>query len=143
MCYVYALLSINMTIQVTREFRPLATSTLYFMFGTIMNRCAIKEIFMLQVTTIYLAEVSDKDIRGALSVSSRFMFNLGNFLVMAVGPFVSYTTLNLMMLPLPIIYFIACWFIPETPYYSLKAGKVDQARKTLTKLRNYADDKVR
>lgn len=95
-----------------------------------------------QISTIYLAEISDKEIRGALSVSSRFMFNLGNFLVMAVGPFVSFYTLNYMLLALPIMYFIACWFIPETPYYSLKEGKVDQARKVLMKLRNYSDEKV-
>ncbi|KAL0841082.1 hypothetical protein ABMA28_014846 [Loxostege sticticalis] len=94
-----------------------------------------------QISTIYLAEISDKEIRGALSVSSRFMFNLGNFLVMAVGPFVSFYTLNYMLLALPIMYFIACWFIPETPYYSLKEGKVDQARKVLMKLRNYSDEK--
>ncbi|XP_028161731.1 facilitated trehalose transporter Tret1-like [Ostrinia furnacalis] len=93
------------------------------------------------ISTIYLAEISDKEIRGALSVSSRFMFNFGNFLVMAVGPFVMYNTLNYMLLALPIAYFFVCWFIPETPYYSLKAGKVDQARKTLKMLRNYTDEK--
>ncbi|KAL0841079.1 hypothetical protein ABMA28_014844 [Loxostege sticticalis] len=96
---------------------------------------------VVTVSTIYLAEISDKDIRGALTVSSRFMFNLGNFLVIAVGPFVSFNTLNYMLLALPTVYFISCWFIPETPYHSLKDGKVEQARKNLKRLKNYSSEK--
>ncbi|KAL0841081.1 hypothetical protein ABMA28_014845 [Loxostege sticticalis] len=91
--------------------------------------------------TIYLAEISDKDIRGSLTVSLRFMFNFGNFIIIAVGPFVTFYTLNYMLLALPTMYFVACWFIPETPYHSLRVGKVDRARKALMQLRKYSDEK--
>ncbi|CAG9786279.1 unnamed protein product [Diatraea saccharalis] len=96
---------------------------------------------VVTVSSIYLAEISDKDIRGSLTVSSRYMFNFGNFLVMAIGPFVSYDTLNYLLLVLPVLFFIACWFIPETPYYTLKEGKVEKAKKILMTLRNFRDQK--
>lgn len=61
---------------------------------------------------------------------------------MAIGPFVAYQTLNYMLLVLPVGYFAACWWIPETPYFLLKEGRVDNARDELMKLRGYKDDKV-
>lgn len=70
------------------------------------------------------------------------MFNFGNFIIIAVGPFVTFYTLNYMLLALPTMYFVACWFIPETPYHSLRVGKVDRARKALMQLRKYSDEKV-
>lgn len=91
---------------------------------------------------MYLAEIADKDIRGTLSVGTRFMFNLGALLVTAVGPFMSYQTLNSSLVILPVCYFVACWWIPESPYYYLKEGRTHDAGKTLTKLRSYKDKKV-
>jgi hypothetical protein len=70
------------------------------------------------------------------------MFNFGNFLVLAIGPLVTYDMLNYLLLILPVVYFVACLFIPETPYYSLKDKRVDKARKVLRKLKNYHDEKV-
>ncbi|KAG6445906.1 hypothetical protein O3G_MSEX004158 [Manduca sexta] len=98
-------------------------------------------VFMT-VSVIYLVEIADKDIRGTLNVANRFMFNFGSFVVMSVGPFVEYNTLNYMLLVLPIVYFSVCWWIPETPYYRLKEGNVDAARKELLLLRGYKDPKV-
>ncbi|KAL0841084.1 hypothetical protein ABMA28_014847 [Loxostege sticticalis] len=93
------------------------------------------------VVSMYLAEIADKDIRGTLSVGTRFMFNLGALLVTAVGPFMSYQTLNSSLVILPVCYFVACWWIPESPYYYLKEGRTHDAGKTLTKLRSYKDKK--
>ncbi|KAJ0177090.1 hypothetical protein K1T71_007099 [Dendrolimus kikuchii] len=138
-----------------RRLSILATA-LPITLGTILVLCATKA-WMLYITrflwgcgtglfvtvsSIYLVEIADKDIRGALSVGSRLMFNFGSFLVMSIGPFVAYQTLNFMLLALPIIYFVACWWIPETPYYFLKEGKVESARKDLQILRGYKDEKV-
>lgn len=91
---------------------------------------------------IYLAEIASKEIRGSLVVGNRFMFNFGGFLVVAIGSFVSYHTLSYMLIVLPAAYFFACWWISETPYYLLKEGKVDAARKVLMKLNGYKDEKV-
>lgn len=90
-----------------------------------------------------MVEISDKEIRGTLSSANRFMLNFGSSLVMGVGPFVSFQVLSYMLLVLPICYFVACWFVPETPYYYLKQGKVDAARKSLAMLTGNGDEKVR
>ncbi|XP_045535681.1 LOW QUALITY PROTEIN: facilitated trehalose transporter Tret1 [Papilio machaon] len=88
------------------------------------------------VITMYLVEISYKELRGSLNVVTRFMFNFGNLLVMCVGSFLSYEVLSYSLLPLPVIYFLACWWIPESPYYYLKEGRVNAARDELAKLRN-------
>lgn len=100
-------------------------------------------LYHLQVSVMYLAEIVHKDIRGMVSMVTRYMLNFGAFLIMAIGPFVSYNTLNYMLLVLPILYFVACWCIPETPYYYLKEGNVNAARKVLQRLRDYKDETVR
>lgn len=84
---------------------------------------------------MYLAEIADKDIRGTLAVGTRFMFNLGSLLVISIGPFLPYSTLNYCILGLPVIFFTACLWIPESPYYYLKKGKVEQARRVLIRLK--------
>ncbi|XP_060803000.1 facilitated trehalose transporter Tret1-2 homolog isoform X2 [Amyelois transitella] len=94
------------------------------------------------VANMYIAEIADKEIRGELSIATKFMFNFGNLLVMVIGHYVSYTTLNYMMLVLPLGYFFACCWIPETPYFYLKEGKVTEAKKVLMMLRNYEDKEV-
>ncbi|XP_045448852.1 facilitated trehalose transporter Tret1-like [Melitaea cinxia] len=89
------------------------------------------------VATIYLAEISDKDLRGTLSVGTRFMFNFGNLIMISVGPFLSYEVLNYTILVLPFIFFTVCLWVPESPYYYLKEGKVENARKSLLRLKNH------
>jgi MFS family permease len=100
-------------------------------------------ISYFQVVSMYLAEIADKNLRGTLTAGTSFMFNFGILMTIAVGPFLSYQVLNISLLVLPIIYFVACWWIPESPYYYLKKGKVEQATRIITKLRNHNDKKVR
>ncbi|XP_023936528.2 facilitated trehalose transporter Tret1-like [Bicyclus anynana] len=88
------------------------------------------------VIGIYLAEIVDKDIRATLSTCTKFMFNFGNLMIISIGPFVSYNAINYSLVMLPVVYFAACAFIPESPYYYLKEGKVDHARKSLLKLKD-------
>lgn len=87
--------------------------------------------------TIYFAEISDKDIRATLQLLTRFAFNFGSLLTMCVGPFLSFSTLNYILLVMPFSYFVACFWIPESPYFYLKEGKVNEARKALATLRGY------
>lgn len=100
------------------------------------------KIITFQVSTIYIAEISDKDLRGSLILGNRFMFSFGCMVMMAVGPFVNYQTINYSLVLLPMCYFTACWWIPETPYFLLKEGKVDEARETLARLTGIKDEEV-
>ncbi|XP_077300010.1 facilitated trehalose transporter Tret1-like [Arctopsyche grandis] len=88
------------------------------------------------VVSIYIGEISDKQIRGALGTLLTTMANMGNVIIYTVGPFVSYTTLNIICLLVPITFFIACTWIPESPYYYLKIDKFDEAGKEMMKLKS-------
>ncbi|RVE47159.1 hypothetical protein evm_008236 [Chilo suppressalis] len=91
------------------------------------------------ISPIYLAEISDKEIRGLLTLSSLFMFHVGSILM---GVIKDVMTDALKYMPvLPVLFFIVCWFIPETPYFTLKEGKVETAKTILMKLRKYKDDR--
>ncbi|XP_050560725.1 facilitated trehalose transporter Tret1-like isoform X10 [Spodoptera frugiperda] len=94
------------------------------------------------VTSVYLSEIADKEIRGTLTAGTRFMFSFGALLMLAIGSFVSYQVLSYFLIVMPICYFLACWRIPETPYYLLKEGKVDVARKELLRLSGSKNEKM-
>ncbi|KOB71242.1 Facilitated trehalose transporter Tret1 [Operophtera brumata] len=132
-----------------------AISSLGFMVGSLVSRftsdkygrratllASVLPLGIGVVSTIYLAEISDKDLRGRLILGNRFMFSFGCMVTMAVGPFVDYQTINYSLVLLPICYFSACWWIPETPYFLLKEGKVDAARETLARLTSIRDEEV-
>lgn len=94
--------------------------------------------------TLYFAEISDKDIRATLQLLTRIAFNFGSLLTMCLGPFMSFSTLNYVLLVMPVAYFVACFWIPESPYFYLKEGKVNEAKKALATLRGYnTNGKVR
>ncbi|PZC83004.1 hypothetical protein B5X24_HaOG208871 [Helicoverpa armigera] len=94
------------------------------------------------VTMIYVTEIADKEIRGALGMTVQVMNNLGGLTVYSVGPFVSYTTLNCIILIIPICYVLLCLWIPESPYYHLKDGRVEAAKKEFMRLKGTTDETV-
>ncbi|KAJ8730225.1 hypothetical protein PYW07_017263 [Mythimna separata] len=94
------------------------------------------------VSSVYLSEIADKEIRGTLTAITRFMSNFGALLVLSIGSYVSYQVLSYFMIVLPICYFLACLKIPESPYFLLKEGKVDSARKALLRLSGKKNEKM-
>ncbi|XP_041978612.1 facilitated trehalose transporter Tret1-like [Aricia agestis] len=93
------------------------------------------------VTMIYLTEIADKEIRGALGMLVQVMINLGGLAVYGLGPFVSYTALNSMVLFISVFYAVICLWVPESPYYHLTNDDVDAARKSLKFIKGSTDDK--
>ncbi|XP_045520273.1 facilitated trehalose transporter Tret1-like isoform X2 [Pieris brassicae] len=86
------------------------------------------------VGNIYMAEIVDPDIRGGLTLATRFMYYLGSLLMVLIGEAVSYRALNNWIIIPPLLSLAAIYPIPESPYYLLKVGKEDQARKELSRL---------
>ncbi|KAJ2946135.1 hypothetical protein O0L34_g5065 [Tuta absoluta] len=97
---------------------------------------------LASVMTLYFGEISDKEIRGTLSLVTRIAFNFGFLMMMCVGPFLAYDLLNQLLLVMPLVYLVVCWWIPESPYHYLKDGRVENARKVLRKLRGYKEEKA-
>ncbi|CAH3997205.1 unnamed protein product [Pieris brassicae] len=93
------------------------------------------------VTMVYITEIADKEIRGAIGMLVQVMMNIGSLLVYGIGPFVSYTVLNSIVLSFVILYGFACLWVPESPYYHLKDGRLALAKKEFMFIKGTKDDK--
>ncbi|CAG9786276.1 unnamed protein product [Diatraea saccharalis] len=93
------------------------------------------------VTMVYITEIADKEIRGALGMTVQVMNNMGGLIIYGVGPFVSYAVLNSIIVIIPVMYLLFCLWIPESPYYFLKDGRVHLARKEFVFIKGRKDEK--
>ncbi|XP_013199414.1 facilitated trehalose transporter Tret1 isoform X2 [Amyelois transitella] len=105
-----------------------------FMIGMTTGTVAV-------VAMIYVTEIADKEIRASLGMVIQVMNNLGCLLIYGIGPFVSYTALNSIIVTIPIVYGLCCLWIPESPYYHLKDGRTEEARKVFVYLKGRKDEK--
>ncbi|XP_043477823.1 facilitated trehalose transporter Tret1-2 homolog [Leptopilina heterotoma] len=89
----------------------------------------------------YIGEISGKNSRGLFIVFSGVCMNLGNFLINALGAFLNYETMNIVMISLPLI---AICFFPlmlETPYFYLMRNEETKAIEILMKLNETSERK--
>ncbi|XP_015123561.1 facilitated trehalose transporter Tret1 isoform X2 [Diachasma alloeum] len=66
---------------------------------------------------MYVSEVADTNIRGALGTLIAVNVFTGSLITCSVGPFVSYNTLGIVLLSIAIIFVASFIFFPESPYY--------------------------
>ncbi|KAK9727498.1 Sugar transporter [Popillia japonica] len=91
---------------------------------------------------IYVAEVSENDIRGKLSTVIIVLKVSGSLLMLCVGPYVWYQFLSLIGAILPALFLLSFPFMPESPFYLVKNNRITEAEQTLRTLsRKSADDK--
>ncbi|KAF2897993.1 hypothetical protein ILUMI_08181, partial [Ignelater luminosus] len=90
-------------------------------------------------TPMYIAEISDKKIRGFLSAWVYLMMLIGIVIIYSVAPFVSIALSSLVGAIFVIIQLVTFPFMPDTPYYLLLENKVDAAKKSLQRLRSGED----
>ncbi|KAF5285556.1 hypothetical protein FQR65_LT13190 [Abscondita terminalis] len=102
----------------------------------IVMRCisGIGDGFVIAVLPLYVGEVSDKDIRGGLTTAISIMTSLGGAFVLSIGPFVSYTALTLICAAVPLLFVIIFIFLPESPYFLCRKGKIEESKQTLKRL---------
>ena len=86
---------------------------------------------------IYLAEISEKNIRGIFINLMKISENAGIFIFILISAEVSYTVLNWTTIILPIFFCIIFLFMPESPYYYFMKDEDEKAVKCLTKLRGH------
>ncbi|XP_054270581.1 facilitated trehalose transporter Tret1-2 homolog [Macrosteles quadrilineatus] len=90
------------------------------------------------IAPIYIGEIAEPRIRGALGNFSSLMTYVGDLFIYLVGPYVSYSTLALVAGSVPVIFLLTFSWMPESPYYFLMQGKKDEARESLRWLRGDA-----
>lgn len=87
------------------------------------------------ITPIYLSEIAEPHVRGALNTLFTLMVYLGIMFEYSIGPYTSYTNLNLISFIIPAVFMVALNWIPESPYYFLLHGERKSAGKALAWLR--------
>ena len=92
---------------------------------------------------VYVGEVTETSIRGAMGTCMQFMLTVGIIFVSAFG-IEHFATANvisgLCLLP-PIACAAIMFFMPESPYYLITKGKIGEAEKALSWFRGGVDVK--
>ncbi|KAF5291218.1 hypothetical protein FQA39_LY14460 [Lamprigera yunnana] len=88
---------------------------------------------------VYIAEISDKNIRGRLSSILSVMMMSGVVLIYIVGPFASITVSSLIGACILVVQLLTFSFMPESPYYLLMRNQKEKARESLTIFRSSPD----
>ncbi|XP_073963237.1 facilitated trehalose transporter Tret1-like [Choristoneura fumiferana] len=117
-----------------------ATSLPTLYAARIMWGCATGMMFA--TVPIYIGEIAEDKIRGALSALFLLFINVGFLLAYAIGPFTSYWGLTAAGGILSLFYLPCTWFIPETPFYLVWKGHHDEALQVLHQLRGKPKDAV-
>lgn len=94
------------------------------------------------VAPIYLGEIADMEVRGALGTLLQAMLYCGILLEYCVGPFVSYHALALVSGGVPVLFAVLFFFMPESPHWLLQRGRREDARRALRWLRGTDEQSV-
>ncbi|XP_059045578.1 facilitated trehalose transporter Tret1-like [Achroia grisella] len=110
-----------------------ATEIWMLMLGRVFG--AIADTFTFTVVPTYASEVASKEIRGALGTILQILCSLGILLMLSIGPFTPYVTLNMVFTGVVVVLSIPLLFLPDSPYYLYSKGRTEEALKVLTFLR--------
>uniref|UniRef100_A0A182MN01 Major facilitator superfamily (MFS) profile domain-containing protein n=1 Tax=Anopheles culicifacies TaxID=139723 RepID=A0A182MN01_9DIPT len=84
---------------------------------------------IIVVFPLFIADISDKKIRGILGSFISLTGNGGILLMYIIGDLLSYHTVALTMLVLPLVFSVLMCFIPDTPQTCLRMGKATEAER--------------
>ncbi|KAK4875801.1 hypothetical protein RN001_012223 [Aquatica leii] len=88
---------------------------------------------------VYVAEISEKDIRGSLGSILCIMMITGVLLIYCIGPYVSIAVSSLAGASILIVQLLTFSCMPESPYYCLMKNRKEDARKSLQIFRSAND----
>ncbi|EDW85207.2 uncharacterized protein Dwil_GK12735 [Drosophila willistoni] len=82
------------------------------------------------VLPIFVAEIADSSVRGALSSLTMVYISIGTMIGFACASYLSYYLMPCIIICLPVIYILAIIGLSETPQYLLRHGRDEQAKKS-------------
>ncbi|EDW85306.1 uncharacterized protein Dwil_GK18459 [Drosophila willistoni] len=88
------------------------------------------------VLPIFISEIADSSIRGALSSMVMLSVNLGILAGFILSSHLSYQVVPLLAICLPVLYFLTALLLPETPSYLLRHSRQKEAEKSLRFYKN-------
>ncbi|XP_050304498.1 facilitated trehalose transporter Tret1-2 homolog [Anthonomus grandis grandis] len=113
----------------------LTTSSSVYWLGS-RFLCGVSVGLTFTVLPMYVGEIAEDDVRGALGTLLQLFTVIGLLFSYAVGPYMSVTMFNAACLVIPIAFLLTfTLFAPESPYYLLQGGQQEAAEAALMKLR--------
>ncbi|KAH8369391.1 hypothetical protein KR009_009632 [Drosophila setifemur] len=82
------------------------------------------------VLPIFIAEIADNAVRGALSSIHMMYVSMGMMIGFAMASYLSYYLMPCIIIALPVVFLLAIIGLAETPQYLLKHGRDDEAEKS-------------
>lgn len=92
---------------------------------------------------MYVSEVADTNIRGALGTLIAVNVFTGSLIACSVGPYVSYTTLGIVLLVIPVVFVMTFIWFPESPYFLAMKGRHEAAAKSIAFFKDISMDEAR
>ncbi|XP_058816625.1 uncharacterized protein LOC131679891 [Topomyia yanbarensis] len=107
----------------------LGTNVYHLYLGRILAGCGGGGI--LRAIPLYIADIADCRLRGMLGSVLIITLNLGILVGFVLGNYLTYFTVPAVMLSAPVIFLVATYFLPETPYCLLKKNQSNKAERSL------------
>lgn len=77
-------------------------------------------------TAVYVSQIGDENNRGFFLTFVKMFFNIGVFVTMIFGAFMSYNTMNLAILGIPVLFVVLFIFMPDTDQFCEKGEYVQE-----------------
>lgn len=89
---------------------------------------------------MYVSEIADINIRGALGTLIATNVFTGSLFACAVGPFVTIETLTMILLVIPLLFLTTFIWFPESPYYLAAKGRKKDAMAAISFFKGIKDE---
>ncbi|XP_050498213.1 facilitated trehalose transporter Tret1-like [Diabrotica virgifera virgifera] len=87
----------------------------------------------------YVGEVANPSVRGTWGNAVSFSLYFGEFMITVIGSYVSVRKASYIGIPICLLFFSLFSFMPESPYFYIKKGQEDDAKKSLRFLKGKSD----
>ncbi|KAK4851396.1 hypothetical protein QYF36_014758 [Acer negundo] len=116
----------------------IASSDLLLDFGRFLTGFGIGNLSY--VVPVYIAEITPKNLRGALATTNQLFITVGIAVAYLIGAFVSWRTLALTGIVPSLFMLIGLFFIPESPRWLAMVGRQKEFEAELRALRGAGAD---
>nr|CAD7266861.1 unnamed protein product [Timema shepardi] len=91
------------------------------------------------ITPVYNEEISELRTRGKIGIYNEIMLCIGALFAFYVGAYASYLCFHIVSCSVPVFFFCAFMWMPESPIYLLMKERTEDAEKSLRWLREAGD----
>lgn len=97
--------------------------------------CGLSYGFSYSVLPMYLGEIASDRIRGSISTLLTVMAKMGVLYAYSIGPYVSVRVMAWLAIIPPALFVVTFVWLPESPYYLIGKNELENAKKSLSRLR--------